>query len=103
MLGIIHFLSNLLLICCFLIGEKNFVKIFKIGFKSGGSSLELVQTFFVHKSKELLNFSNQIVIVFSFLKTNIHYIFVHSLESLGFDAVTFLLIVYVQPLFLNIW
>ena len=60
-LGIIHFLSNLLLIRGFLIWEKIFNIIFQIGLKNGGSSLKAVQIFFVLKSKGILNFSNQIV------------------------------------------
>ena len=81
MLGIILFLSNLLPIRGLLIGEKNFKKNFQIGFKNGGFSWEEVQIFFALKSKELLNFSNQTVIVFSLLETTIHFIFVLSLES----------------------
>ena len=77
MFGIILFLSNLLPIRGFLIGEK----IFQIGFKNGCSSWEAIQIFFVLKSKELLKFSNQIMIVFSLLETTIHFIFVLSLES----------------------
>ena len=66
------FLSNLILIRVFLIGVKIFKTNFQIGFRIYSSLWEPLQIFFVLKSKEFLNFSNKIVIVFSLLETTIH-------------------------------
>ena len=59
--------------------------------------------FFGLKSKGLLIFSNQIVIVFSLMEIAIYFIFVLGLESLRFYARTLLLTIFLHPLFLSIW
>ena len=43
------------------------------------------------------------MIVFSLMEIDIHFIFVLSLESLGFYARTLLLTIFFHPLFLSIW
>ena len=65
----------------FLIGEKNFKKLFQIGFRNGGYFLVPLKIYFVLKSA---NPSKPIVRTFSLLEIVTHFLFVLNLESLGF-------------------
>ena len=84
MLGTILSLLDHLPICGFSIGEKNFKKLFQIGFRNGGFFLVPVKTFSVLKSANLLIILKQIVRTFSPQEIVIHFPFVLNLESLGF-------------------
>ena len=101
--GLTHSLSNFLPIHGFLIGEKNLKLFFQSGSRNGGFSLELCQIFFVLMYENLLIISKSMVKVFSLLKIAIHFLFVLSLESLGFSAGTLPLIICSHLLFPNIW
>ena len=103
MRGLTHFLSKLLPIHGFLIGEKNLKHFFQTSSRNCGFSLELFQLFFVPTYKNPLIISKLIVKAFSLLKTTIHSHFVLSLGSLGFSIGTLSLIICSHILFPNIW
>ena len=103
MRGLTYFLSNLLLIHDFLIGEKNLKHLFQTSSRNCGFSLEPFQKIFVPTSKNLLITSKPIVKVFSLLKTAIHFPFVLSLGSIEFSTGILPLIICSHLFFPNIW
>ena len=103
MLGIIFFVLDQILIPGFLTGEKKCKKVFQTGFRNGGFLWVPPQIFFVLKLANLLNISKPTVRAFSLLEIVTHYFSVLKLESLGFYVGTFVLTIFLQAHFLNIW
>ena len=103
MIGLTHFLLDLLPTHGFSIWEKNLKQIFQTGFRNGGSFLELLKIFFVLKFANLLTTSKLTMKVFSLLEIVIHSLFVLNLKSIGFFVGNFLLIILCLHHFPNIW
>ena len=101
--GLTLSMLDLLSIHGFSIGEIRFKLIFQIGFRNGGSFLELFKTFSVLKLENLLIISKQIVKAFFLWEIVIHYHYVLNLESLGFFVRNSPLIIFCQHLFPSIW
>ena len=80
--GLTHFLLDLSPTHGFSMGEKNLKKKFQIGFKNGGSFLELLKIFFVLKFANILITSKLTMKSFSLMEIDIHSLSILNLDPL---------------------